>query len=79
MVTYTTWAASRDDFNRFLAEKRYSELIVLMLRRDLKLLPKNLAQEVLAGMPGDADEATVVARRRGDALTRSPCFNVNDP
>ncbi|MGH8533987.1 MAG: hypothetical protein ACREV1_15000 [Gammaproteobacteria bacterium] len=41
-----------------------------MLKRDLKLLPENLEQEVLAGMPGDADEATVVARLRDDALLR---------
>ncbi len=65
-----TVLASPDDFNRFLAEKRYGELIVLMLKRDLKLLPENLEQEVLAGMPGDADEATVVARLRDEALMR---------
>jgi hypothetical protein len=41
-----------------------------MLKRDLKLLPENLEQEVLADMPGDADEATVVARLREDALMR---------
>ncbi len=74
-----TALATSGDFNRFLAEKRYGELIVLMLKRDLKLLPENLEQEVLAAMPGDADEATVVARLRDDALTRSPRFDVNDP
>jgi len=70
-VPYTgrkiTVLASPDDFNRFLAEKRYGELIVLMLERDLKLLPENLEQEVLAGMSGDADEAAVVARLRDHA------------
>ncbi|MGH8508976.1 MAG: ArnT family glycosyltransferase [Gammaproteobacteria bacterium] len=74
-----TALARPGDFNRFLAGKRYGELIVLMLKRDLNRLPENIDREVLAAMPGDADEATVVARLRGDALARSPRFHVDDP